>query len=286
MVLKPPSATVPSPPLAILVMTMNTDPSLESRLWVIVPAAGVGTRMGSSIPKQYLPLGSHTVIEQTLQTLLAHPRITSLYLVLDPDDAHWSHLPLANDARIQRVAGGSERCFSVLNALAEIAPLAQPRDWVLVHDVARPCLRQEDLDRLLLQLWDDPVGGLLGVPVADTLKRADADGQIVETIDRRQVWRAYTPQMFRFGLLHAALQQALDAGAVVTDEASAVEFTGNRPRMVEGHSDNIKVTVPGDLALAQLFLAQRSPIQSASPGAASVQASPILQTKPSTKTQE
>ena len=267
-------------------MTMNMDPSLEPRLWVIVPAAGVGTRMGSSIPKQYLPLGSQTVIEQTLQALLSHPRISSLYLVLDPDDVHWSALPLAGDIRIRRVAGGSERCFSVLNALSEIASLAQPHDWVLVHDVARPCLRQEDLDRLLLQLWDDPVGGLLGVPVADTLKRADTDGQVVETIDRRQVWRAYTPQMFRFGLLHGALQRALGAGVTVTDEASAVEFAGNRPRMVEGHGDNIKVTVPGDLALAQLFLAQRGPVQSSSSGVASVPVVSFLKTEPSTKTQE
>lgn len=265
-------------------MTTRMDSAFEPRLWVIVPAAGVGTRMGSSIPKQYLSLGSQTVIEQTLRALLAHAHISSLYLVLDPDDAYWARLPLAADARIHRVAGGSERCFSVLNALAEIAPLARPQDWVLVHDVARPCLRQQDLDRLLRQLWDDRVGGLLGVPVADTLKRADGDGQVMETIDRRQVWRAYTPQMFRFGLLHDALQKALGAGALVTDEASAVEFAGHRPRMVEGHGDNIKITVPGDLALAQLFLVQRDS-SPAAPSAA-MPASPFLQTTSSTKTQE
>jgi 2-C-methyl-D-erythritol 4-phosphate cytidylyltransferase len=224
------------------------------RVWTIVPAAGTGSRMRSAIPKQYLPLLGKTLIEQTLARLFSHAAITSVYLVLDQQDRYWPKLPLAQDARIVRVPGGSERCLSVMNALEQIAAQADHADWVLVHDVARPCLRLDDLDRLLQTLAQDPVGGLLGVPVADTLKRTDCDGRVLATIDRQDAWRAYTPQMFRFELLYRALRQALAEGALVTDEASAIERQGLQPRMVEGHSDNIKVTVPGDLELAALYL--------------------------------
>ena len=239
-------------------MTTSEAPALKPAVWAVVPAAGIGSRMGSAIPKQYLTLLGQPVIEHTLTLLLSHPLINTIYLPLDTADAHWSQLALAKDCRIQTVPGGSERCHSVLNALHEIAPQASPQDWVLVHDVARPCLCLEDLDRLFAELDHDEVGGLLGVPVADTLKRTDAQGVVQETVDRRQVWRAYTPQMFRFGVLYDALQAALAQQALVTDEASAVELAGYRPRMVQGRADNIKITIPSDLAMAELYLRQRS----------------------------
>lgn len=238
-------------------MTTSKEPAPQSAVWTIVPAAGIGSRMGSAIPKQYLTLLGRPVIEHTLTLLLSHPAINTLYLPLDTQDSHWPQLALAQDSRIRTVAGGQERCHSVLNALHEIAGQAHPQDWVLVHDVARPCLWLEDLDRLFSELADDDVGGLLGVPVADTLKRTDEHGRVRETIDRRQVWRAYTPQMFRFGVLYEALQDALAQNALVTDEASAVERAGFCPRMVQGRGDNIKITVPSDLVMAELYLRQR-----------------------------
>jgi len=239
-------------------MTTSEAPLPKPAVWAVVPAAGVGSRMGSAIPKQYLTLLGQPVIEHTLNLLLSHPLINSIYLPLDAADSYWTQLALAQDPRIHRVQGGQERCHSVLNALHEIAPQASSRDWVLVHDVARPCLWLEDLDRLFTELEEDEVGGLLGVPVADTLKRTDARGVVEKTIDRRQVWRAYTPQMFRFGVLYKALREALARQALVTDEASAVELAGYRPRMVQGRGDNIKITVPSDLAMAELYLRQRS----------------------------
>lgn len=239
-------------------MTTSEAPALEPAVWAVVPAAGIGSRMGSTIPKQYLPLLGQPVIEHTLTLLLSHPLINTIFLPLDAGDVYWPKLALAKDRRIQTVAGGQERCHSVLNALQMIAPQAAARDWVLVHDVARPCLCLEDLDRLFRELEHEEVGGLLGVPVADTLKRTDAQGVVQETVDRSQVWRAYTPQMFRFGVLYQALQDALAGQALVTDEAAAVERSGYRPRMVQGRADNIKITIPSDLAMAELYLRQRT----------------------------
>lgn len=229
----------------------------SAALWTLVPAAGTGSRMGAARPKQYLPLLGEPVIVHTLRVLLSHPRISSVHLILDPEDPYWPSIGLSQDPRILRVAGGAERCYSVLNGLEAIAPRARPDDWVLVHDVARPCLRREDLDRLLDELWTDPVGGLLALPVADTLKRADGEGRVETTLDRRQTWRAFTPQMFRFGRLHQALREILARGEQVTDEASALERLGLRPRLVQGHGDNIKITLPDDLDLAEALLRQR-----------------------------
>ena len=153
--------------------------------------------------------------------------------------------------------GGAERCHSVLNGLRLLTPRAHDDDWVLVHDAARPCVRVEDISLLIERLRDHPVGGLLGLPVADTMKRADAAGNVLETVPRDGLWRALTPQMFRLGLLRAALERALDNGLLVTDEAQAVEAAGQVPCMVEGHADNIKITRAQDLVLAQLYLQQQ-----------------------------
>lgn len=229
----------------------------QPKAWALVPAAGAGRRMGAGIPKQYLPLLGSRVLEQSLSRLLAHPGIEAIYLALAPDDTWWPQSPLAADARIRRVAGGAERCHSVRNALAALSEQAGTDDWVLVHDAARPCLRQADLDLLLTTLADHQVGGLLGQRVRDTMKETDANNLILATPRRDGLWHAFTPQMFRLGPLTQALDAALAAGHLVTDEASAMEYMGHRPLLVEGHDDNIKITRPGDLALAAFYLEQQ-----------------------------
>jgi 2-C-methyl-D-erythritol 4-phosphate cytidylyltransferase len=227
---------------------------MSERYWALVPAAGVGSRMGSRRPKQYLELLGRRVIDHTLQRLLGHPRIERLYLVLSSNDGYWAECEYASDPRVVRVTGGDERCHSVLNALRELRAEADPDDWVLVHDAARPCLSEDDLDRLIERLAGHPVGGLLGVPVQDTLKRVSSQGKVRATVPRGNLWQAYTPQMFRLGLLTQALEQALRLGELVTDDAGAMELAGHTPLMVEGHAGNIKITRPADLSLAAFYL--------------------------------
>ncbi len=228
----------------------------EGRYWAVVPAAGAGRRMGSETPKQYLELNGRLVIDHTLQALLDHPRISGVYVALSPDDGWWGNSAFVRHPKVVRVNGGAERCHSVLNALQLLQQTAEEGDWVLVHDAARPCLQHSDLDALMDQLKDHPVGGLLGVPVRDTMKRTDSEGLVRETVSRDGLWHAYTPQMFRLGLLKGALEDALAKGVLVTDDASAMELAGHGPQMVEGRSDNIKITRPGDLELAAFYLQQ------------------------------
>lgn len=229
----------------------------NGHFWAVVPAAGMGTRMGSDIPKQYLKLGDHTVLEHVISRLGNHPRISGVVVALAQDDPYWPELRPECSAALYTTTGGAERCHSVLNALNALPEEAVADDWVLVHDAARPCLRSADLDLLLDTLVQHPIGGLLGLPVADTMKRTDDEGRVIETVSRENLWRALTPQMFRLGPLRTALQQVLDHGYLVTDEASAMEYCGYRPLMVEGHSDNIKITRPEDLALAELYLSRQ-----------------------------
>ena len=231
---------------------------IEPKRWVIVPAAGVGKRMESQIPKQYLLLDERAVIDHTIERLLLHPAIDGVYVALADEDDRWAATEFAGHPDLVSVPGGAERCFSVLNALEQLRQRAAPHDWVLVHDAARPCVRRGDIDRLIARISDHAVGGLLGLPVNDTMKRTNAAGSIETTVDRKNLWHAYTPQMFRLGVLYDALQKALAAGFLVTDEASAIEFVGYKPVMVEGHADNVKITRPDDLALASYFLAQQA----------------------------
>ena len=225
-----------------------------SRLWAVVPAAGAGRRLGAPVPKQYLDLAGRRVIERTLDVLVPQACIAGVRVALDPADALWDVTAYASHPRVRRVDGGAERCHSVLGALNDLACSANPHDWVLVHDAARPCLRQQDLERLIEALTDDPVGGILAVPVRDTMKRADGSGRIAETLDRAALWHAYTPQMFRLGTLTEALAAAIATGDLVTDEAAAIERFGLAPRLVAGHGDNIKITRAEDLALARFYL--------------------------------
>ena len=222
----------------------------------IIPAAGIGSRMGSVIPKQYLKLRGHAVLTHTLERFLEHPACCGVVVAISASDSWWGELALDHPA-LTVVEGGTERCHSVLNALDSLTGQAGEGDWVLVHDAVRPCLRREDIDRLLLTLGGHEVGGLLGIPVSDTVKRSDASGHILATIDRAHLWRAATPQMFRVGTLRRALREALGNGLIVTDEAAAMEHIGLRPCMVKGHADNIKITRPEDRALAELYLEQQ-----------------------------
>ena len=230
----------------------------QSKFWSVVPAAGIGTRMKADVPKQYLPLAGRMVIEHTLESLCSHKSISGVVVVHAPDDAHLQHLKLNCSMALTMVEGGAERCHSVLNGLNKLAEQADDNDWVLVHDAARPCLRHEDLDKLMTTLKDHKVGGLLGIPVRDTMKRSDTEHSVYETVERVGLWHAHTPQMFRLKMLKQALEDALDSGVLVTDEAAAMERQGYHPLMVEGHADNIKITRPEDLMLAEFYLKQQN----------------------------
>ncbi len=218
--------------------------------WAVVPAAGVGQRMQSTIPKQYLPLGDQQVIDHALAPLIAHPTIRQTCVALSPDDHRWAQTRFACHPDIVCVVGGAERQNSVLNALHTLAAQADPEDWVLVHDAARPYLHPDDLTHLITQVATHPTaaGGLLGRPVADTLKRVTAQGTISNTLDRSHIWHAFTPQMCRFGLLYQHLQAACAANLPMTDEASVLEWAGETMLMVSGRADNRKITYPEDLA--------------------------------------
>lgn len=231
----------------------------NNKFWAVIPSAGVGRRMGAPIPKQYLEINNKTVIQYTLDSLMEHPAVSGLIMVMHPDDNCWDELQLHPDKPLSIVDGGEERCHSVLNALVYLMEKADPDDWVLVHDAARPCLRKEDIDKLIQQASAD-IGGILAIPVRDTMKRADNENRITETVDRNQLWHALTPQMFRLGQLHDVLTLALDNNKLVTDEASAMELAGHKPLLVEGHADNIKITRPEDLALAEYYLKQQGRI--------------------------
>ncbi|KOR30975.1 2-C-methyl-D-erythritol 4-phosphate cytidylyltransferase [Achromatium sp. WMS2] len=229
----------------------------SNNYFAIIPAAGVGQRMGGPIPKQYLNLNGRPVIEHSIERLLDSPHITSIIVAINATDPWWPQTVFANNNKILLAPGGNERCHSVLNALEMLNNLANPMDWVLVHDAVRPCLRHADLDKLITELTPNPVGGLLGIPVRDTMKRAATNNSVIATVPRDKLWHAQTPQMFRFGILKHALKAAIQIQKLVTDEAEAVELAGYQPTLISGHLDNIKITHPEDLELAALFCNHR-----------------------------
>lgn len=208
--------------------------------------------MAADIPKQYLPLAGATVIEHSLRCLLDDPRIDAVILALHPDDTWFKELALSNHPKVSTVVGGLQRADSVLAALDTL----DDSDWVLVHDAARPCLHPDDLGRIIHMALHGE-GGILASPVCDTIKRAGSDGSINETVCRENLWRAQTPQSFSCGALRNNLRNALAAGVAVTDEASAMEWAGDAPKIIEGRSDNIKITRSEDLALAEFFISHR-----------------------------
>ena len=225
-----------------------------SEFYALVPAAGSGSRMGSELPKQYLPLAGQPMIYHALATLCASSDISTVFVVLAPDDSqfHQYDWSVLGDKLQPLYCGGVTRAESVTNGL--MAAELEPDDWVLVHDAARPCLSDAQLGRLIAELRDDKVGGILAVPVADTLKRADAAQRIAHTENRDGLWQAQTPQMFRTGLLLQALLTAPN----VTDEASAVEALGWHPKLVASETTNFKVTYPLDIKLAEFLLNEKN----------------------------
>lgn len=236
---------------------MNGQADGEVRHWVLIPAAGVGKRFGGTVPKQYSELAGRMVIDHALGLFLEHPAIDGCVVALGADDGYWQDSEFAAHPRVRRAPGGRERCHSVANALELLAAEATADDWVLVHDAARPCLHPDDLDALIAGLRDEPVGALLAVPVHDTVKQS-ADGIYVDaTVPRASLWRAFTPQAFRIGLLRRVLAEAERNEQIVTDDASAVELLGLRPRLIAGRADNIKITRPEDLTLARFHLQQQ-----------------------------
>lgn len=223
--------------------------------FAIVPAAGSGARFGAATPKQYLPVLGKPLLYHTLAALCSAPSLARVTVVLSPGDEFWPDFDWSIlGGKLDTVfRGGATRAESVSAGLAALATAATDEDWVLVHDAARPCLSVGQIEGMIAELADDPVGGLLAVPVADTVKRADAGQRVAETVPRDGLWQAQTPQMFRYGLLTRALAQF----PAVTDEAGAVEASGKQPRLVRSDAANLKVTYPADLALAEIILRGR-----------------------------
>jgi 2-C-methyl-D-erythritol 4-phosphate cytidylyltransferase len=227
----------------------------SAKFWAVVPAAGVGKRMQADRPKQYLPLLGNTVLEQTLTRLLQADIFSAIAVAISKEDPYWPELEIASNEKVITAAGGKERADSVLSALKSLRELCSDDDWILVHDAARPCLTSSDIHLLIDNLKDDEVGGILALSSHDTLKNVDGLN-ITKTIDRSVIWRALTPQMFRYGMLKQALEEA-EGNPAVTDEASALEMQGLQPKIVEGRPDNIKITRHEDLALAQFYMEQQ-----------------------------
>lgn len=229
----------------------------ENSCWAVLPAAGSGKRMAAEIPKQYLEVAGVTLLEYSLRALLACPDIRAVAVVLDPADRRNDRVStVLSDVRVRTAPGGLERADSVAAGLDALAVEAKPDDWVLVHDAARPCVDVASIKQLISSVTQSGVGGILAEPLVDTLKRGGDDGRVVETLDRSQLWRAQTPQMFRLHELRDALASARQQGQTVTDEASAMELAGHPVQIVAGSPRNLKVTVPADLALANYYLTQ------------------------------
>lgn len=244
-------------------MANTTAPDRMPRLYGVIPAAGGGSRFGAGTPKQYASLAGVPLITRALDRLQSVMPFETLIVAISREDAHYEHLVGARSGIEPVRCGGLTRAETVRNALRVLADRCVDEDWIVIHDAARPCVPKAALLRLVAQLWDDPIGGLLAIPVSDTLKRADTYAgaqaeapRVVSTEDRAQLWRAQTPQMFRFSVLVKAL--AGDEALAVTDEAQAVERLGHRPRLVLGSPANLKVTYPGDLALAAAVLAAQA----------------------------
>lgn len=222
-------------------------------LVAIVPAAGVGSRMKADRPKQYLTIEGKTVLEHTVEKLLSHPKVGQVVIAVTDGDPYFAELSLASRPDVVQVSGGKERADSVLSAL-DYVQAQQTSEWVMVHDAARPCITLADIDNLIDQSLANANGAILAAPVRDTMKRANGQQKIDHTVDREALWHALTPQMFKTQMLFDALSGALAQGVAITDEASAIEWLGHCPALVQGRADNIKITQPEDLALAEFYL--------------------------------
>lgn len=240
-------------------MTHFNPLSNAQQFVVVVPAAGVGKRMLASCPKQYLMLNGQSILTHTVERLLSHKNISQVIIALSENDEYFAQTTLADNPNVIRVLGGKERVDSVLSGLKAI----NHETWVLVHDAARPCITHQDIDKLISQCIENDIGGILAVPVVDTMKRAVNRGEagdvcINDTIDRSDLWHAFTPQMFKTQELKQAIETAQQKGLTITDESSAIESIGMPSLLINGRRDNIKVTRPEDLALASFYLTQQT----------------------------
>ena len=226
----------------------------KPQAWAIIPASGVGQRMQARLPKQYLKIADKTIIEYTLDKMLSHDAICGAIVVLDTNDKHWDNLNYQAHKPLLLATGGKQRQHSVFNGLQKLRWTINQDCLVLVHDAVRPLVSHADISHLIAAAHQHSDGAVLAAPVADTLKQQDQQGNIDQTISRAGLWRAFTPQGFRASLLHKALQYAIDKQHAVTDDASALEAIGLKPQLVLGSVENIKITLPEDLALATQIL--------------------------------
>ncbi len=226
----------------------------DVRYWVVIPAAGIGTRMELDKPKQYIDINGKTILEYTLECFLPREDVEAIIVAIAKDDSYWANLAISGNKKIIEAPGGKERFESVLNALKTLTGKANDDDWVLVHDAARPCLNQSAIDRLINELSSHDVGGILGLPCRDTMKRANQSAEIEKTVDRELLWHAQTPQMFRYKKLLTALEAVCEKKLLVTDEAMAMELIGYKPLLIKGHPENIKITHKDDLQYAKMYL--------------------------------
>ena len=223
------------------------------RIWAVIPAAGVGKRYSSDIPKQYLPLSGIPVLLHSINKLVKLDEIEEILVVLNPEDTFWEKLNFSHP-KVKAIHGGLQRCNSVNSALEELSGRAKKGDWVLVHDAVRPCISDSDLKKITSIVNDEEVGGLLAFPILDTIKEVGENLDVQKTIPRGNLWSAMTPQIFRYGVLKQALEAAIMAGESVTDEASAIEAIGLTPRIIQGEKTNIKITHPSDMVLAESII--------------------------------
>ena len=238
-----------------------TNESSSPCTCVVVPAAGEGIRMGDAIQKQYLQINHKTILQHTLERLIASP-LNIIVVAVSPTDERWRDLPLAGHGKLKFVEGGVRRVDSVLKGLETVMEVKPKDSWVMVHDAVRPCVRKGDIEKLIARVSSEGRGGLLATRITDTLKEAQIQSgsaaiEVERTLDRSRYWRALTPQIFPLGLLHEAILDAMEKKVEVTDEASAMELLGYKPLLVEGSRDNVKVTFPGDLKLAELYLSMQ-----------------------------
>jgi len=227
------------------------------RYWFVIPAAGVGARMNADRPKQYLLLSNKTILEHTLSRILDLPDLAGIVVPLSKADSYWTSLTILQHPLVHTIHGGENRANSVLNGLDYLADKVHEQDWILVHDAARPCVTLSSIQKLCDELTNSKIGGILAIPASDTLKRVINDNEIQTTVDRKPLWQAQTPQMFRYGLLRQCLTQTLSNNENITDESSAIELCGFTSKVVEGRGDNIKITRPDDLLLAEFILKQQ-----------------------------